>query len=306
MKKAAIITAGGFGDGLIMLVAASYLEKAGYDVTVFNNHLSSFAKWFPSLHFENYPSDEKTYLDYFCILQNDNSQRSKAIIDLRKDLNLSVFYPSYSLEKHGALFQNDFVFDQNISMVKNVAQSCSKLLKQKLSYDTSIKIPTDLSYRKYPKKIIIHATSGDPNRNWPLSKYVNLAIKIKKEGLFPTFISTAKESDYFKDLKMEGFEHVKFDSLSDLAALIYESSFFIGNESGPSHLASLLNVPLIVISNNQKRMRLWQPGWQKADVIAPYSIIPNFKSFRLREKHWGAFIPVFKVFRTFEKCFSDI
>ncbi len=296
MKNAAIITASGFGDGLLMLVAASSLEKAGYNVTVFNNNLISFAKWLPSLHFEKYPFSEKRYLGFdLCLLQNDNSKRAKDIIEIRDKLNLFIFYPSHSPKKHAALLEKDWVFDKNLTMVENIAEGSEKLFHNK-SFEPNIKIPSFLQHRKYLKRVVIHAASGDPDRNWPLSKYDKLAAKLEGAGFAPLFISSPKEKDYFAKLSHES---VSFNDLSDLAALIYESGFFIGNESGPSHLASLLKIPGLVISNNKKRMQLWQPGWQKALIITPFSFVPNLKNFRIREKYWKAFIPVFKVFNSF-------
>lgn len=305
-KKASVVTASGFGDGLIMLVAANYLKNQGYEVTVFNNHLGSFQNWFP-YEVEKFPENEKRFLDFdFCILQNDNSKRAKNLIALRNKLNLSVFYPSYSLKKHGLLGQSDFVFDMHVPMVENVAKSCSKLFNRDLSYDTGIQISPSLTHLKYFKRIVIHPLSSDVNRNYPIKKYIKLAEKLKKENFFePVFIGNVFEKEQLKILNDFQLDSIFFESLSELAIFIYESGFFIGNESGPSHLASCLDIPLLIISNNRKRMDLWQPGWKKGKIICPFSFVPNFKNFRLKEKKWSWFIPVSRPFRAFKKSFFE-
>ncbi len=48
MKKVAIICANGLGDGLIYMVLAHNLQKAGYSVTTFSSPLVGLKEWFPS------------------------------------------------------------------------------------------------------------------------------------------------------------------------------------------------------------------------------------------------------------------
>ena len=311
-KKAAIVTAGGLGDGLIMLVAAKYLKENGFfEVTIFNNHLSSLKSFLPYYETSIYPQDENEYLKYdFVLLQNDNSEISKNLFFLRhkSNLNLCIFYPGYKFSKHGKLENNDFSFDPNISMVENVDISCRKLFNysinknnkknKKNKNDIGIIIPKNLKHKKYKKRVVIHPTSGDVKKNWPKKKYIKLANKLEKEGFEPHFILREKEKDYIAE---KNVNKTIFSFVSELAAFIYESSFFIGNDSGPGHLASYFSIPSIIIANDKKRMLLWQPGWKKANIITPPTFIPNIKGLRFRENKWDFFISSNKVLKTFFK-----
>lgn len=300
-KKAAVISAEGFGDGLLMLIAANFLKNRGYDVTVFNKHLPSMKDLLPSFTLSSYLEDAACYGTFdLIILQNDNSERSKNIISRRSLLNLSVFFPSHNQSKHGPLYENDFAFNQDLPMAENISSSCEKLFKESIcDKDIGLELPDDLIYRKNSKRVAIHPLSGEIQKNWPKEKFIKLYHKLSKAGYDPVFIISEKEKDFFSDVKNMHFEAL--NSLSDLCFFLYESAYFIGNDSGPAHLASYLEIPSLVIANDEKRMRLWQPGWKKAKVIYPSPFIPNFKGLRLRERHWKYFISPLFVFYSFRK-----
>lgn len=299
-KKAAVISAQGFGDGLLMLIAANFLKNRGYEVTLFNKHLSSMKDLLPSFTLTSYLeiSDYETF--DLVILQNDNSETAKNIISSRSLLNLYVFYPSYKESKHGPLDEKDFAFNQDLPMAENISQCCEKMFPDvACDKDIGLQLPDNLIYKKNSKRIAIHPLSGETKKNWPKEKFLKLYYRLFKSGYEPVFVLSEKEKDFFSDVENISFE--AFSCLTDLCFFLYESAYFIGNDSGPAHLASYLEIPSIIIADDEKRMRLWQPGWKKAKIIYPPLFIPNFKGLRLREDHWKFFIPTFIVFNAFRK-----
>ena len=299
-KTAAIITAEGLGDGLIMLIAANFLHEQGYIVTVFNKQMTSLSSLLPSFTLSPYPDCINDYNKYdLLILQHDNSNRAKNITELKSKNsdNLHIFYPSYNPSKHEKIRETDIAFDNTISMVENVYKACKKMLISIIcNKDIGLRLPNNVTHKKHQKRVIIHPVSGDINKNWPKSKFIQLSKKLSKLGYDPVFILSDMEKIEFKneDIKIYSFSH-----LSDLCCFIYESAYFIGNDSGPGHLASYLQIPSTIIANNKKRMHLWQPGWGKAKIITPSSLIPNPKIMRLREKKWDFFITTNSVIKSF-------
>lgn len=58
-------------------------------------------------------------------------------------------------------------------------------------------------------------------------------------------------------------------SIGELTALIDESSLFVGNDSGPAHMAAALRVPLVVLFGPASSVR-WRPWGVRAEVVQNY------------------------------------
>jgi len=93
---------------------------------------------------------------------------------------------------------------------------------------------------------VIHPGSGSRTKNWPVANYVHLAQSIlaaaKQEGAPLGMIVTAGEADGDAGRRLaeavQGALLVEQASLDDLAALLAYSDFYLGNDSGVSHLAA--------------------------------------------------------------------
>lgn len=308
-KKIAVVCANGIGDALIMMIASHAYQEAGYHVTTFTKHLASFGNWWSNHHFHP-PVAIENFEDVFSkydtvILQHENSLRAKKVFDLREKgalKELIVFYNNYRKEKHSSLLPSlDFAFDESISMVENVSLAVQKLLHLPCSpKGIGLKVPEGLIFKKYPKQIVIHPTSSTPQKNWLPHKFAKLARRLSDSGYQPIFSVSVEERPHWLFLQEQGAKIPLLTSLADLASLLYEAGFFIGNDSGPGHLASYLNIPSIILASVKHSISHWRPGWRESKIILPPSWVPNFKGLRLRENHWQQFITVNHVFKTFK------
>ena len=309
--KAAVICSQGIGDGLLMMVASHRLFSRGYRVTTYQNALHQLSKWFPDHQFKKRSSLED--LDKLnqllspydlIILQNDNSPLSKSIIELYKQgklHNLSVFYSSYEKGKHAPLTSWDRVFDRSRPMVDNIAEAVASVLQcTQISKNNGLVIPAGLEKGQYTKRVLIHPTSTTLYGTWDSYKFIEVANLLAYKGYEVVFCVSPQERPEWVPLVEESFQLPIFPTLSELAAYVYESSFLIGNDSGPGHLASNLHIPTLIIASCRKRMALWRPGWFAGKVLSPSRFIPNFKGSRLREKKWKVFISPKRVLRTFQ------
>jgi heptosyltransferase-3 len=314
LKKALVITSSGLGDGLMMMVASERLRSHGYTVFTMNAHLHQLQSWFPG-HYFQYPlmgKELEQFIKTFdlTILQNDNTERSKEIIQLHKQgviRSLAIFYSSYESKKHPPLTYWDVVFNSKRPMVENIAKAVAVLLRSlEISTNNGMKIPSYLQFRRYPKRVIIHPTASTSERMWPIESFIELAKMLKEADFDPVFSLSQKERAFFdKNLPKEIF-CPKISNLSDLAELIYESGYVIGNESGIVHLASNLQIPNLVIAGHEKRIMLWRPGWLLGQIITPSKWIPNIKHLRLREERWKDWIKPKKVEKSFRKLTKKI
>jgi heptosyltransferase-3 len=295
LKTAAVVPSRGIGDALMMMVASYQLLKSGYEVTTFHPLLGQMQRWFPGQHFSSELPSNLNSFD-LVIFENDNSPR------IKKAENTSVFYPTYSSTKHGPLSSLDQVFDAEKPMVENIAKAISALLKTGISTDNGLKVPDDLIPGLESKRIVIHPMSSLPQKNWTKTKYLKLARHLEKHGYEPVFALHPQESAGWQEARTE-----LFSDLDTLACFLYESKALVGNDSLLGHLASNLKLPTVILADDEKRMRLWRPGWSRGAVITPSPWIPNFKGLRLREQHWQRFISNRNVlFRLLEEISSTV
>ncbi|MCB1117930.1 MAG: hypothetical protein KDK50_05040 [Chlamydiia bacterium] len=295
MKRAAVICAHGIGDGLLMMIASHRLQMEGYVVTTYHPHLPELQSWFDTHRLEsNLDLDDLGTYD-LVIIQNDNTERTNAIIKKCKkspDTITSIFYPSFEASKHHGLSSWDQVFDPKKTMANNIAISIANVLNlRQISKNNGLTAPSNYTFNKYPHQVIIHPSAGSTTRVWPLASFLQIAKWLKKKGFEPIFAVSEAERSEFLSVEKAGFKLPHLASLADLAALLYESGACIGNDSGTCHLASNMHLPTLVISNCCKRMKLWRPGWRSGEVLTPPRWVPNFKGSRVRENHWRWFAP---------------
>jgi heptosyltransferase III len=263
MKRIAVVTAPGLGDGLIFHIFSCNLVKSGFEIVTFNPHLSSFGSWLNGYQFAN--DDQLETFDAL-ILQHDNSEKAKRIRTMR---NVYCFYGSHQISKHGPLQPLDYVCNPSKTMVQNVQMA----MRQWFGFDSienGLKPPPHLIYRKYPNRIVIHPDSSSASKNW--HRYEEVAASLIQIGYEPVFITKNNQP--------------LFPKLEDLASFIYESGAFLGSDSGPGHLASSLNIPTVTISSCANHMLLWRPGWNSCVITPPY-FVSHLKWLRNK---WKTFI----------------
>jgi len=307
-SKVAVLPALGIGDALLMMIASHQLHLAGCDVTTFHNALPELSSWFPGHRFAPLPSRDAWIetLSHFdkILIENDNSPALsllRSAFDNPSGPKLSIFYPSYSPSKHPPLSPYDQAFSPHISMADNIESALSNLLSIPTTKDNGIQAPLHLTHRLHANRVIIHPTSRVKQKNWLPERFVALAQKLQKKGLIPYFCVSPSERHHWLWVEKKGFLLPSLPTLSSLAELIYESGYVIGNDSLAGHLASNLHIPTLILADDPKRMRLWQPGWLPGKCIFPPSWIPNLKGFRWREKKWQHFITVRAALKAFEK-----
>lgn len=305
MKQIAVLSASGFGDALLMMIGAHQLSKAGHSVTLFHPNPALVAPLFDtSVTFLPYPEHFGAFKVYdLVLLENDNSEKAYRLFKMRQNGELDqlhVFFhkPSPMQEYH------DTLFDQNESVAVNLQGALTRWIKTP-TLDNGLK---DFKTMKpCPYRIAIHPSSQDKKRNWSLAKFISLANALKNLGYDPIFTLSEKEKELYPSLFSSGHTVKIFEDLPSLAIFYATCSYFIGNDSGPGHLASSLKIPTLTISGNLKHVRKWRPGFYDNAIITPSLPLPNFKGlhFSLRDDHWQKFVSASKVLRVFHNLIED-
>ena len=172
---------------------------------------------------------------------------------------------------------------------------------QNIARDNGIMPLPNLIHRQYKKRIMIHPTSSKKMKNWPAEKFIKLVKILTNKGYEVFFIVPQEERALWEKIIPSPSMLPNFSSLSEIALWIYESNYFIGNDSGMGHLASCLGIPTLSIISRSGMARMWRPAWGKGIVVTPTSLIPSRK---LKEKIWKHFVSVKKVAKEFIRISS--
>jgi ADP-heptose:LPS heptosyltransferase len=270
-----------------MQISSAALQKLGHKTVTFTKHALP-SSWFPTSLFAHSPTEESLRSFDAILLQYDNTETAKKIRNLRKPV--FIFYGDHQIKKHGPLRPGmDTTFDPTRCMAQNIAEATARLfLTDPSSLNNGLIPPSELQFRKYPKRVAIHPISTSPEKNWKKEGFIQLKNKLQSEGWDPVFVVPPEEAT--------SWDSPHLPTLADLAAFLYESGFFIGNDSGPGHLASNVGLPTLTIGPSKKHLDFWRPGWGNGKIVHPPRWVNYFK---LTRKNWMNFVSVNKVFKIF-------
>ena len=106
----------------------------------------------------------------------------------------------------------------------------------------------DLEARSYPpdgatsgqRRVVIHPGASKMERAWHMDRFLEIGHQISEEGYQVVFVSGTR-------MASEPFEAVVNPSLKEFVDLLKGSALFIGNDSGPLHLAQQAGIPVVGI-----------------------------------------------------------
>ena len=115
---------------------------------------------------------------------------------------------------------------------------------------------------------IIHPFATTAGKTWHAGGFLAVAQHLKQSGLEPVFIGGG--GDDFSPF--HAFRAISGAPLSEVKSLVAAASLFVGNDSGPAHMAAALGVPAVVIFGASDPA-IWGP-WRTVSevVIAPAGV----------------------------------
>jgi lipopolysaccharide heptosyltransferase III len=114
----------------------------------------------------------------------------------------------------------------------------------------------------------IHPFASAPDKTWTASGFLTVAEYLRRAGIEPVVIGAA--ADDFS--VFGGYRIMAGASLTEIKLLLSKSSLFIGNDSGPAHMAAAFGIPVVVIFGASDPA-IWGP-WRTASevVTSPHGI----------------------------------
>jgi ADP-heptose:LPS heptosyltransferase len=90
---------------------------------------------------------------------------------------------------------------------------------------------------------VIHPVGATPAKTWRADGFLDVANHLRQSGLEVVFIGAAAD-----DLSpFAGFPALHGRPLSEIKDLLATASLFVGNDSGPAHMAAAFGVPVVVV-----------------------------------------------------------
>ncbi len=108
---------------------------------------------------------------------------------------------------------------------------------------------------------VIHGVAATPAKTWPAEGFLAVAERLRAQGMEPVFIGTAAD-----DLAPFSAYRVQTASLLELKKLLASASLFVGNDSGPAHMAAAFGLPSIVIFSDSDP-DIWGPWRTSSETL---------------------------------------
>ncbi len=308
--KIAILSSKGIGDALLTMTMVHQLRQVGASPTLFHESHRLLSPLFPSYTLLPWPCLD-AYATYFrafdrIIFINDNSAKAWQLLYLRKSgkmRNFTCLFPKKDKAYQQFFASKDFLFVSHATLLFNITAFLRWFMPgPPFTSENGIELPSAVAHRRYSHRIVIHPKSTDKKRMWSAKKFISLAKSLKNLGYKPAFLLSGEEKTKWPHSSITAPD---FPDLKALAGYIYESGFFIGNDSGMGHLASCVRVPTLTISGNIKRLALWQPAWHPGVLCGCPFPLPNWKGMRLRDNYWQHCISTKRVLKTFLKQWNE-
>lgn len=318
-----IISASGLGDAMIQMVLANNLAINGYQVTMFSDIASSLNDHVDNYQIKKYPNQDKllsTIKSYEVVLYDyDGNYFKKASSESRSwcKKNAICYQMADSAPQHNQITVNDIAsrlsepklelaeqlkkFNRSlrgnyITLYKPpIVQQLVSVLENKIGLKN---VTTDnglnLNHiKKEQNKILIHPTSSNKKKNWPIIKYRKLVELLESKG-FRVFVTVSPQE---KNDLSEIFDQQimpEFNSLLELAKFYRDASLLVGNDSGNAHLASALGIPTIQLFRGYRPYPAWRAG------LSPNNVVLAHFPFNLIKPQWHRGISVARVSKLIE------
>jgi heptosyltransferase III len=103
---------------------------------------------------------------------------------------------------------------------------------------------------------VIHATAAAKYKTWRPEGFLAAAEYLERDrNLEPVFIGSGGD-----DLTLfSRYRVVRGAPLSEVKSLLAGASMFVGNDSGPAHMAAAFGIPLVVLFGRLEHQVIWAP-----------------------------------------------
>ncbi|MEX3966577.1 glycosyltransferase family 9 protein [Paraburkholderia sp. EG286B] len=283
--NAAFVMSPALGDSLNLLVIAHNLVRAGWQVEIFGDHAWSLALWFPHLSMNPALGEEAA---------RDRLASFGVVVQMHRERpfkHLRTWHPGF-VDLHDI----EYADDGRCMAQRFAAFAAAHFGLQTVEISNGIRAPLDFQRRRYAQRVAVHPEASTADKRWLAQRFIGLSRRLSGEGFAPEFVVADSERSHWLPLASVAPPLRSFRDTAGLAAWLYESGWFIGNDSGLGHLASALGIPTLTVFRRRRIAQRWRPGFQRGEIVLPPWWVPTAV---LKEKWWRESISVRRVYRAF-------
>ena len=108
---------------------------------------------------------------------------------------------------------------------------------------------------------VLHPFASSPDKVWPAERFCELARYLQLWNFEPVFLATPGD-----DVTAFAGHRIFKGTLEEVKALLAGASLFVGNDSGPAHMAAAFGLPVIVLFGPSKPA-IWGPWQTESEVV---------------------------------------
>ena len=127
-------------------------------------------------------------------------------------------------------------------------------------------------FRKYGRRFVVHAGSGGRAKRWPLANFLEVIRRASSIGLPGVLVTGQAETDLEARLDgrqlPDGWSKIARLPAETLAGLLSESTHYLGNDSGPTHLAAACGASVLALFR-EEHLPAWRPFGKTQVLAAP-------------------------------------
>jgi ADP-heptose:LPS heptosyltransferase len=101
---------------------------------------------------------------------------------------------------------------------------------------------------------LIHPFASAPDKTWPFENFLSVAGSLQRQGMTPIFLSGPGDPSN----GYQGYRVMHNLPLAQVKLVLSHTELFIGNDSGPAHMAAAFGIPSVVLFGNSD-LRIWSP-----------------------------------------------
>lgn len=116
--------------------------------------------------------------------------------------------------------------------------------------------------------------AGHPSRKWPIERFAEFASRLAGRNIAPLIVLGPEESEHRDEIAAHFSDDVSIIeglSIPQLIALLSRSTVFVGNDSGPSHIAACSGTPVVLIID-KRAPDTYLPLTDRLAVVDPETI----------------------------------
>ncbi len=125
---------------------------------------------------------------------------------------------------------------------------------------------------------VIHPVAANPEKTWSPQNFLRVAKHLREQDLDPVFIAGPTEDlSAFREYRCLGGV-----PLSETKSLLQNATLFVGNDSGPAHMAAAFGVPVVVLYGSSDPV-VWAPWQVESQVLTGNGSIGAIKAAQVIE-----------------------